>query len=227
MRRFIYLFIILIVVKYSFSQNEANIWYFGNHCGLDFNSGVPVVLHDGQTTANLGVATISDSLGNLLFYTDNSKVYNKNHNVMQNGDDLVYAGIYGRAIVKWPGQDGLYYIFTAEHPGTYTGFYYSLVDMKLESGLGAVTQKEVPVESARDAADRVAIVKQENSENVWVIVRKFTDDAFAAYLVDENGFNPNPVLSEMPDEFIDAGEWGYLKISYDKKYLISSYQQSH
>ena len=35
---------------------------------------------------------------------------------MQNGYDLVYAGIYGRAIVKWPGQDGLYYIFTAEHP---------------------------------------------------------------------------------------------------------------
>ena len=49
--------------------------------------------------------------------------------------------------------------------------------MKLENGLGALTQKEVPVESARDAADRVAIVKQENSENAWVIVRKFTDDA--------------------------------------------------
>ena len=48
---------------------------------------------------------------------------------------------------------------------------------------------------------------------------------FAAYLVDGNGFNPNPVLSEMPDEFIDAGEWGYLKISYDKSICI--FELSH
>ncbi len=220
-------FILLLTFFFSTrlpAQNEANIWYFGYYCGLDFNTGIPVVLHDGPTIADLGVATICDSLGNLLFFTDGIHLFNKNHDIMLNGNDLVLAGVYGRAIVKWPGRDRLYYVFTAEHPSAYTGFYYSIIDMKLDNGLGAVTQKEIPVESAMDAADRVAIVKKENSENVWVIVRKYEEDAFAAYLVDENGFNPNPVLSEMP--YFSHEDWGYIKISYDKKYLISSYHIS-
>jgi hypothetical protein len=42
-------FLSLLLSTTLFAQNEANIWYFGKHCGLDFNSGVPVALHDGQT----------------------------------------------------------------------------------------------------------------------------------------------------------------------------------
>ncbi|MCK9400698.1 MAG: hypothetical protein M0Q51_11990, partial [Bacteroidales bacterium] len=211
-------------MKISMAQNEANIWYFSKHCGLDFNSGIPVVLHDGQTHWDLGCATISDSLGNLLFYTATQQVYNKNHDIMLNGSDLIQPGVFGRAIVKWPGQNEIYYVFTTEHPEAYTGFYYSIVDLKLENGLGAVTEKDIPVESGWDAADRIAIVKQENSGNVWVITRKYTEDAIAAYMVDENGFNPNPVLSEMPDRQASVWEWGFLKISYDKRFLFSSYQ---
>ena len=40
----------LLLSTSLYAQNEANIWYFGNHCGMDFNSGIPVVIHDGQTT---------------------------------------------------------------------------------------------------------------------------------------------------------------------------------
>lgn len=33
-------------------------------------------------------ASISDSAGNLLFYTNGEKVWNKNHEVMPNGEGL-------------------------------------------------------------------------------------------------------------------------------------------
>jgi gliding motility-associated-like protein len=207
-----------------YAQNEANIWYFGKHCGLDFNTGSPVVLYDGQTNEKLGNATISDSLGNLLFYSSGHFVYNRDHSVMQNGYDLINAGTYGRAIVKWPGKENLYYIFTALHPQYYLGLYYSIVDMSLDNGLGAVTEKDVQVAAAFDAADRIAAVRQDNSENVWVITRRSWNDAYAAFLVDENGLNPTPVLSSLPNHIIDIGTWGYLKVSYDKKYILSSYQ---
>ncbi|WP_168196962.1 hypothetical protein [Flavobacterium alkalisoli] len=35
-----------------YAQKEANIWYFGQHAGLDFNSGIPVPLLDGQINTN-------------------------------------------------------------------------------------------------------------------------------------------------------------------------------
>jgi len=67
-----------------YSQKEANIWYFGENAGLDFNSGVPVALLDGQLNTREGCATISDKNGNLLFYTDGITVWNRSHKIMQN-----------------------------------------------------------------------------------------------------------------------------------------------
>jgi gliding motility-associated-like protein len=155
---------------------------------------------------------------------DYSFVFNKIHEIMQGGTDLVNSSVGGRAIVKWPGQDGMYYIFSPGYAG-HDAFSYSIVDMKLDGGKGAITEKNVPVEAALDASGRVFTVRQTNSDNVWVITRKFTHDAMVAFLVDENGFNPDPVSIDMPDEEgNDGGNWGYIKVSYDKKYIVSTYQ---
>jgi hypothetical protein len=47
-------------------QGEANIWYFGSHAGLDFNSGSPVALTDGQLVTQEGCATISNSKWSII-----------------------------------------------------------------------------------------------------------------------------------------------------------------
>ena len=50
----------------AYSQREADRRYFGHHCGLNFNSGVPEVLYYGMLNRNFGsVGTMCDSLGNL------------------------------------------------------------------------------------------------------------------------------------------------------------------
>jgi gliding motility-associated-like protein len=66
-------------------------------------------------------------------------------------------------------------------------------------------------------------VRKENSEDIWIIIRKFEDDAFASYLIDREGLHDAPVISPMPHRIYGDQVWGYLKISFDKKYLISSY----
>ena len=206
-----------------FAQNEANVWYFQSLAGLDFNSGAPEALYDGQVAVGLANATISDSLGNYLFSCDWHGYYTKNGSTMQNGVVDLCPGFYGLTIVKWPGQNGLYYVFTAGHDFD-QGFYYSLVDMKLFDGLGAIIEKSVPVESGYDVCSRIATVRKPGTQDVWVVTRKFTEDAIVAYLVDENGFHPDPVLSAMPDRGVDwYSEDGAIKISPDKKYLISGY----
>jgi gliding motility-associated-like protein len=223
--RVLFFFLFLFINNYGLqSQNQANFWYFNDQSGLDYNSGIPIVLGDGQTYLGNGNATISDSSGNLLFYSDGEYIFNKNHQVMLNGSELHLPGVYGRTIVKWPGTSNLYYIFTAINPNGFTGFYYSLVDLNLDNGLGAVIEKEIPIQSGWDAVDRIAIVNKENSNSIWVITRKFVDDSFASYLINETGFNPDPILSNLPDQNANLAHWGYIKISYDKKYIISSYQ---
>jgi gliding motility-associated-like protein len=220
MKKYFFLIIILFTVNYGSSQNQANIWYFQIKCGLDFNSGNPELLEDGQVTTGWANATISDSTGNFLFCTDWGNVYTK-YGTMINGTGLVCPDHSGRAIVEWPGQDKMYYIFSGQCFG---GFSYSIVDLKLNNGLGEVTLKNIPVESGWDASGRVAIVKVENSENVWVITRKFEEDAMAVFSVDQNGFNLSPILYDMPHrEANPNGDYGYIKVSPDKKYIVSSY----
>jgi len=88
------------------AQGEANNWYFGYNAGLTFSSNPPSALLDGQLNTAEGCATISDAQGNLLFYTDGMKVYNKNHQVMPNGTGLLghNSGTQSGVIVPKPGS---------------------------------------------------------------------------------------------------------------------------
>jgi hypothetical protein len=43
-------FLFLLCSLASFAQGEANVWYFGEKAGIDFNSGVPVALIKGQNS---------------------------------------------------------------------------------------------------------------------------------------------------------------------------------
>ena len=88
-------FLITTILVYLFTisslhaQIEANIWYFGENAGIDFNSGSPVALIDGALNTEEGSATISDDQGSLLFYTDGITVWSKDHTVMINGTALM------------------------------------------------------------------------------------------------------------------------------------------
>lgn len=77
-------------------------WYFGEGVGISFNAGgatIPYTLTDGANSAHEGNAGISDSNGNLLFYTNGKTIYNRTHQVMLNGDNLL--GDTYQAAVQW------------------------------------------------------------------------------------------------------------------------------
>src|SRR6056297_1634497 len=90
--KFSHLFFIFFLVLSSQlnAQQEAANWYFGVGAGLSFPgpNDDPVSLNNGRLQTLEGSASISDRNGNLLFYTDGTVVYDRNHNIMQNGNDL-------------------------------------------------------------------------------------------------------------------------------------------
>ena len=113
----------LSVFNLSFSQNEADNWYFGRNAGLSFATEPPTVLMDGQLNTTEGCSTISDSDGNLLLYSDGRTVWDRNHVIMPNGNYFAGTGLKGdpsssqsAIIVPKPGNANIYYVFTVDEP---------------------------------------------------------------------------------------------------------------
>lgn len=211
----------LFFINLIFSQGEANIWYFGQNAGLDFNSGSPVVLSDGQMSAFEGCATISNATGELLFYTNGISVWNKNHNIMPNGTGLMadISTTQAAVIVPKPNSDTIYYIFTTS--ATANGANYSEVDISLNNGLGDVnSNKNIPILAS--TCEKLTVVKHSNETDFWVVFHGFGNNSFLAYQVSATGVNMIPVVSNVGAIIDDNGETlGSLKFSPDGTKLIN------
>ena len=112
-------FFILFFALNVFSQKQANIWYFGENAGLDFNSSPPVALTDGLLNTLEGCSTFSDENGALLFYSDGITVFDKNHTIMTYTDDTPANNLLGNPsatqsgmIIPKPLSTSIYYLFT-------------------------------------------------------------------------------------------------------------------
>lgn len=87
----VFIYFQLLMAGAVFGQKEANMWYFGNNAGVDFNSGSPIAFSGSAMTQLEGCASISDTAGNTLFYTNGALVWNRLNTQMPNGLD--YSGI--------------------------------------------------------------------------------------------------------------------------------------
>ena len=161
-------------------------WNFGN-AAVNFSSGAPVANTNSQMNSD-NSATISDTAGNLLFYTDGRTVWNRNHLVMPNGTGLS-GDAYGRVlIVPQPMNNNIYYVFTTQvNPAPYTGFLHSIVDMSLQGGLGDVIIKNDTI--LKDSWEKLAAVKHANGKDVWIVVNKIYTNSIYCYLLTATGFD--------------------------------------
>ncbi|AZQ58143.1 T9SS type B sorting domain-containing protein [Maribacter sp. MJ134] len=214
----------LLIATHINAQKEAAIWYFGENAGLDFNSGTPVALTDGQINTREGCATISDTNGNLLFYTDGVTVWNRNHLIMPNGTDLKgdISSTQSAIIVPKSDEPNVFFLFTVDEAGGPNGLQYSVVDMNLDGGMGDITaQKEIPLISP--VSEKVTAVAHANGQGVWVITRSYGGNSYYSFLVDASGVNTVPVVTNIGPS-LPLGEYttlGYMKTSPDGKFLVS------
>jgi hypothetical protein len=192
---------------------QAYNWYFPIEAGLNFNTSPPTPLTDGQMYANPDpdadpntevAASMSDEEGNLLFYTNGLTVWNKNHEVMQNGMGLLGegSGTQGALIIPKPGDANIYYIFTTGrfdyNTFTYGAFRYSEVNMTLENGLGAITSNKnisllEPIALGLGNEEKLTAVYHADGQNLWAVTRQ--DNVYFSYLISSAGVSSTPVVS--------------------------------
>lgn len=201
----------------ALSQGETNIWYFGAMAGVDFNSGSPVALTNGALSTGEGCATICDKNGNLLFYTDGIKVWNRNHVQMTNGFGLLGdpSSAQSAIIVPKPGNAVRYYIFTVAANGNPGGFCYSEVDMTLNGGLGDVIPGTKNTQLFTPSVEKCTAVRHANGLYVWVLAHGFNNNRYYAYLVNCTGVSA-PVTTDVGQVEGTPG-WGYMEASPNGK----------
>ncbi|MEI8205173.1 MAG: PKD domain-containing protein, partial [Bacteroidota bacterium] len=184
------------------AQKETWHWYFGSKAGLDFSSGVPIADTNSVMGAPEGASSISDSAGNLLFYTNGIKVWNKIHQVMENGDSLMGhpSSTESSIIVKQPNNDSIYYIFTQDAGDSYIytpphkGFRYSIVNINLNNGLGKIIEKNIFITDS--TTERVTVIKHCNGKDYWIITQKKNCNTYYSFILSNNGISTIPMISQ-------------------------------
>ena len=232
MKKIIFLFIVLCAVINSYSQSEAANWYFGYGGGIRFNQSTNTItsLNDGLLFTNEGCTSISDDSGDLLFYTDGTKIWNKNHQVMTNGN-----GLYGDSsstqsaiIVPKPNDPNIYYIFTVDNSlnNVNHGLNYSEIDITLDNGLGAITKKNINL--LQESSEKItAVLKDCITNSIWVL--SFASEngnsglfnTYHAFEVNNTGINPISVKSTFTNLSVNDAR-GYLKLSPDDTKVASA-----
>ncbi len=217
-----------LISNFASAQKEANIWCFGSGAGIDFNSGSPVFFPGVAMNQWEGVSSIADANGQLLFYTDGITAWNRNNTPMPNGFGLMgtSSSTQSALIVKQPGANPNYYLFTVSETGSLNGFNYSVVDTTLQGGLGDITLKNIFVSGSND--ERLTACRHVNGIDVWIVISTNYGDNIAAYLLTATGFSTTPVISNngIVHNATSNDQIGYMKISPSGNHLAMAFYET-
>lgn len=228
-------FLAMLPAGVALAQGENNIWTFGIGAGLNFNSGKPEFFISESNTME-GCATICNSAGELLFYSDGSSVRNRANTVMPNGSGILGnrggwatrgSATQGVAIVRAIDDTSKYYVFTVDcsetiSPPHTTGYLrYSVVDMSLDGGLGDVVTKNVVMDSG---TTEKMIVTKGSGCFYWLLVRKFNLSEFKAFKISARGLSTDGV-SSFATAFSERDTVGQLRLYMTGEMKISPDQK--
>lgn len=201
-------FIVLVSTSTAMSQNLAqHNWYFGSTAdGIRFNRGTNVA----QTVTNQaipfgigGSAVATDpATGNLLFYTDGSRIYDGCHLPMPNGTGLLGNSSANQpaVICPVPGQPNKYFVFVndANFPTAGT-IRRSVVDLSqlgnatTQPGLGVVeaANKNAAVPGLTNRSEAMMIIPHSNGTDYWLITHQNNSSNYTATPITASSYTAN------------------------------------
>ena len=212
----------ITVTVYGDETQVLNFWYFGQNAGINFTPQA-TALDDGQMIAPENTSTVSDRNGDLLFYTNGSTIWNRDHEVMINGTDIGGDSTVTNGAMIVPvtnvtaaGEQSaiIFYVFTSDRVyGDYTyDMRYSIVDIRLDSARGEVIVKDQPL--FRNSTERMTASGFGNG-TTWMVGHEYGNNTFRAYQVGNQGIATPTVTSEGSQHFYDDERKGrgYMKLA--------------
>ncbi len=213
----------------STAQNRNANWCFGDSAGINFSNLSSPVPITSSINARGSSVSISDSTGNLLFYSSTfymylylqaihqlTVIYNSTGQVMDNGDTIVGEGWYQElAIIPFPNSSNLYYLFSTGSGVAQIGLYYSIVDLSQNGGLGKVIAKNIQM-TGMYPFEGITAIKHGNGRDWWLVLKlsginNGNNNVFYNYLISPFGISPPIIDSVGVDIISDAGQLRFSK----------------
>jgi len=210
---------ILISVPLSGQNRYDNNWVFANlSLGgklLNFDNNTlhinPISLTEGRSREAL--VSMSDKEGNLIFYSNNCSIFDKNHALMENGEGLnpgqiqtywcsvnPFANPNGNSIfsIPDPGNNSNYYIFHRDFEAFNIGlpggsqfaplhFYCSKINISQNNGLGKVTSKNEVIIADTLSSNGMQAVRHANGRDWWILIPEFKGNCYYRVILSPNG----------------------------------------
>ena len=213
----IFSFLIPIAV---FSQNQN--WVFG------VNQRFSPPSTNGFSSVNQieGTSCLSNAAGQILAYSQGLNAYDRNHNIMPNGSLLFGSSSTTQSalIVQQPNTPNILYLFTLGQMGA--PLYYSIIDMTLNGGLGAVTAaKNVGLNVAFNMREGLSAVTTCDQETTWIVTKRALSSNFYAYPLTATGLGA-AVVSSAGFAGTATATQGTLSFHLDGNRLAVSYYQT-
>lgn len=201
-------------------EKRDNIWLFGSF-SLSNPLGANVIMDFAEVPANIyyefmGVpldftnASICDTSGDLLLYTNGISVYNFAYDSLENGgrinpgeysDELVEVGNHlpqGALILPRPGSDSLYHLiyeelsrapeFSANSKRVFS-LFKAKVNMSLNDGLGKVVEKDQLILGDTLDVGKIVANRHANGRDWWILVPEYISEKYYKFLLTDEGLS--------------------------------------
>ncbi|NNE29144.1 MAG: T9SS type A sorting domain-containing protein [Saprospiraceae bacterium] len=209
---FVILIIIIIGVELRAQLQYDNQWIFSFEDDttsiLDFRNDSLVIQKVFQDLKiSVSNACISDTEGNLLFYTNGCEIRDASFTLMDNGGGL-NPGDINEDQCQWgytAGHQSILALPSASNNKNYHLFhkrividtnteiiivndtlFHTIIDMNLNNGLGSVVQKNQPINSTRLSNSYLNAVRENSGTGWWIISGIYNSNEYEIYFIDDN-----------------------------------------
>lgn len=246
-------FIIVLVLFCSFKLGEAqelkrgNNWVLGFAPAVIFNFNSSLVVDTFQQIDGANsTSSISDTNGNLLFFSTGFNIGDKDGFLMQNGANVncpkgtVLADYYGgsslftQTSIILPKKGNTYYVFSTGMSDSVANNYlshtltefdvlnYSVVDMDGNMGKGSVIEKNKMVMDHQHYVNcALTAVKHSNGKDWWLVKADCNNNRYQLFCVKKDTII-GPFFQYSYDTMIYCHAQGQIYFNQDGSRLISS-----